>query len=463
MANSSMKSVPIAAHEKNSNASKVLSVAWREFKFTALTKAFIFGAIILPFGMFLLMTLIMPLLMNQESPALKGTIAIIDPSGIVSPEVTRDLDELRKESEKYAETGTGSAPRWKSNKLADAITRPQSINIAIEATANPADGDALRERVRRNELLALAVIDPKIVTRDPADSTIQLFVPSGSNTIHTGIYLDILKQATLRARVQAIGEDYATFSKLFQSPRVDTQRVSKEGGTAKEQRDLRMIIPIGFMMILWICTFTSGQYLLTTTIEEKSNKVMEVLLSAVSPMQLLFGKILGQALVTFVMLVVYGGVGFSGIVLLKMLDLIPGSLIVYLVLYSAMGYFMVATIMAAVGSAVSDLREAQSLVAPVMILLMVPLILWLPISQNPNGLLATITSFIPPLIPFVMILRVSASTEPVAMIEVIASMVVGFGATVGMVWLAARIFRVGVLMQGKPPTPLELLRWATYK
>jgi len=450
----------IASAEKSGNTSKVLSVAWREFKYTALTKGFLFSALILPFGMFLLMLVVMPLLMSQETPPLKGTIAIIDPTGLVAPEVTHDFGELRGSGEP-ATAGTSASSSAK--KLADAITRPQSIDISVEATRDPADADALRERVRRNELLALAVIDPKIVSRDPGDATIQLLVPSGSSTIHTGIYLDVLKGATLRARVEASGEDYAAVSKLFASPRIDTQRVSERGETAKEQRDLRMIIPIGFMLILWICTFTSGQYLLTTTIEEKSNKVMEVLLSAVSPMQLLFGKILGQACVSLVMFAVYGGVGSFGIVMLKMLDLIPGSLVVYLILYAVMAYFMVATIMAAVGSAVSDLREAQSLVAPVMVMLMVPLMLWLPISQNPNGMLATVTSFIPPLIPFVMILRVSASTEPVAVWQVIASMVVGFGATIGMVWVAARIFRIGVLMQGKPPTPLELLRWATYK
>jgi len=121
---------------------------------------------------------------------------------------------------------------------------------------------------------------------------------------------------------------------------------------------------------------------------------------------------------------------------------------------------MVASMMSAVGSAVSDLREAQSLVGPVMMILMVPLILWAPIIDNPNGWLATVVSFVPPATPFVMILRLTASTEPVPMWQTLASIVWGFGCAVGMLWIASRIFRVGVLMQGKPPTPKELLRWA---
>jgi ABC-2 type transport system permease protein len=116
--------------------------------------------------------------------------------------------------------------------------------------------------------------------------------------------------------------------------------------------------------------------------------------------------------------------------------------------------------MSAVGSAVSDLREAQSLVGPVMMVLIVPVALWLPIVENPNGMLATVTSYIPPATPFVMIMRLTAATEPIPLWQTITATLWGFACAIGMMWLAARIFRVGVLMQGKPPSPKELLRWA---
>jgi ABC-2 type transport system permease protein len=217
------------------------------------------------------------------------------------------------------------------------------------------------------------------------------------------------------------------------------------------------------MLLLWISIFTSANYLLTTTIEEKSNKVMEVLLAAVSPMQLLCGKIVGYSMVSVVMLVMYGGLGLAGLSAAAMLDLVPMMHIVYLAIYFVMAYVMVSAMMAAVGSAVSDLREAQSLVTPVMMLLIIPLMLWAPIIDNPNGLLAMVTGFIPPAIPFVMILRLTAATEPIPVWQTVASMVWGFACAWGMLWLAARIFRVGVLMQGKPPTPRELIRWAFVK
>ena len=120
---------------------------------------------------------------------------------------------------------------------------------------------------------------------------------------------------------------------------------------------------------------------------------------------------------------------------------------------------MIATIMAAVGSAVTELRDAQSLMGPIMLILIIPMALWPVLAEHPNGMIATITSFTPPLLPFVMILRVTASTEPVALWQIVLSIVVGFASVIAMVWMCARIFRIGVLMQGKPPNVLQLVRW----
>ena len=216
---------------------------------------------------------------------------------------------------------------------------------------------------------------------------------------------------------------------------------------------------MAFMMLIWIATFTSGNYLLTTTIEEKSNKVMEVLLSAISPMQLLAGKILGQAGVSAVILCMYGSAALAGLVTFALLDLIPFSHLLMFVIFFVIAYFMIATIMAAVGSAVSELRDAQSLMGPVMLILIIPLALWPVLSEHPNGMIATISSFTPPLLPFVMILRVTASTEPVALWQIVLSIGIGFGSVIVMVWMCARIFRIGILMQGKPPNIIQLVKW----
>jgi ABC-2 type transport system permease protein len=237
------------------------------------------------------------------------------------------------------------------------------------------------------------------------------------------------------------------------------RRLSKDGTESAESVIAKTLLPMGFMLLIWVATFTSGNYLLTTTIEEKSSKVMEVVLSAVSPMQLLTGKILGFAAVSVLMVGMYGALGVAGLAFAAMGDLVSPGLLVLMGVYFVMAYAFVAIMMASVGSAVNDLREAQSLVTPAMLVLMLPLMLWLPISEQPNGWLATIASFVPPAIPFVMILRVTASSEPIAIWQVALSIVWGFAWVGVFLWAGAKIFRVGVLMQGKPPTPKELLKW----
>jgi len=449
---------------RSTGLTKILAVAWREFKYTALTKAFVFGALLLPMLLWAVMALA-PLLASGEPPPLTGTLAIVDPSGLVASEAEKAFKaEAEKANGAVSNTiaMVGAAQSGDMAAIQTLVDPVERVNITIEVTTDPAATEALRERVRSNDLLGVAVVDPELLTAQSKNAKLELLVQSTSSPKHTQLYERILRTATVKARVASTGGDYEQLTAMLTRPEVDTERVARGGGTAKENRVARLMVPFGFMLLLWISVFSSGQYLLTTTIEEKSNKVMEVLLSAVSPMQLLTGKILGQALVSLVMIVVYGGVAMSGLAFLALADLVPPMLLIYLAIYYAMAYFMVATMMAAVGSAVSDLREAQALVTPAMLVLMVPLILWYPISDSPNGLVATITSFIPPVIPFVMVLRLAAS-EPIPVWQTMLSIVVGFASMFVMLWAAARIFRVGVLMQGKPPSPLELLKWIRYQ
>ncbi|MDZ4754741.1 MAG: ABC transporter permease [Phycisphaerae bacterium] len=452
------------ASGRSTGMTKILTVAWREFKYTALTKAFVFGAIILPMVIWAVIA-VMPLLISREPPPLTGTIAIVDESGLVSAEAEKAFRAAAERSKDTVGDAIAIVGAAQSGDIAamQGMAEPiGTVNITVEGTTDPTAAEALRERVRSNELLGVAVIDPQLLTDQPQNATLELLVQSTSSPKHTTMYERILRSATVKARVALTGGNYEQLSAMLKNPVMDTQRVARGGGTAKESVVARIFVPFGFMLLLWISVFSSGQYLLTTTIEEKSNKVMEVLLSAVSPMQLLAGKILGQALVSAVLIGVYGVVAMSGLALLSMADLVPPMLLVYLVIYYVMAYFMVATMMAAVGSAVSDLREAQALVTPAMLVLMVPMILWMPISDSPNGMLAVVTSFIPPVIPFVMILRLAAS-EPIPMWQTMLSLVIGFASMFVMLWAAARIFRVGVLMQGKPPSPLELLKWIHYQ
>ena len=156
--------------------------------------------------------------------------------------------------------------------------------------------------------------------------------------------------------------------------------------------------------------------------------------------------------VGFLVLVLYAGLGLLALVSFATLGLIDPMLIVYLIIFYLLAYFTFASMMAAVGSAVNEMREAQSLMMPIMLVLMVPWILWLPLSREPNSMLAVVAQ----LHPAVQQLRDAAADDvrrrrrpPGSRWVAIAIGAVGVYASV---WFAAKVFRVGLLMFGKPPT-----------
>jgi ABC-type Na+ efflux pump permease subunit len=202
-----------------------------------------------------------------------------------------------------------------------------------------------------------------------------------------------------------------------------------------------------------------GQTLLTQTVEEKSNRVIEVLLSAVSPLELMAGKILGQMAVSMLVLAFYIGIGLFALMSFAMIGLLNPILILYLVLFFLISYLLFAAVFSAVGAAVNEMREAQSLMTPVMLLLMAPWMFATVIGREPNSTFAVALSFIPPVNTFAMMIRLGSATPPPTW-QVLATMVVGLAAAVAVTWFAAKVFKVGLLMHGKAPNMATLIRWA---
>ncbi len=419
---------------------RVVAIAGREFRYTVLTKGFVIGAIVIPLIMFTAIPLL-PMLFNSKSAPLVGRVVVIDPSNTLGASLKLALPTTPEGSQKMEKGGMPG-------------TEPVRVELTVESVADPSRAEEFRSQLKDGSLRALVIATPA------ADGpTAELLVPSNASPRHTTILESSLREAVTRARVEQAHEDYDRLSNLMRRSSVETSRVSPEGGQSKEIAQLRMLVPAGFMFLLWIAVFTSCNYLLTSTIEEKSSRVMEVLLSAASPVELLAGKLLGQAGVALVMLAMYGGVGLAGLGAASMLDVVPMSHLLWLAVWFPLAYFSVASIMVGIGSAVSDLREAQALVGPAMLTMMIPIFLWLPIVESPNGMVAIVCSFLPPAAPFVMILRLTAANEPVPLWQSTLAVAVSVASVVAIVWAGARIFRVGVLMQGKPPSPMELLRW----
>ena len=304
------------------------------------------------------------------------------------------------------------------------------------------------------------MIHPDAVQRRPGEATFgsyDLFVPPNQDNRAEIAIQQSLREAIVSARVRARGFDRAEINDLVSVPRVQSVTVSEDGerGTVGA---FNFVLPLAFMVLLLMSVLGSGQGLLTTTIEEKSSRVIEVLLSAVSPMQLMAGKLLGHMGISLIGMSLYIALGMLALTSFSLIGLLDPSLIAYLFIFFLLAFFTIGSLMMAMGAAVNELREAQSLMTPLMLILMLPWFLWVPISRDPNSTLSVVVSFLPPLNSFGMILRMASSSPPPAW-QIWLSIAIGAVAVVGAVWVAAKIFRIGLLMFGKPPNLATLVRW----
>jgi ABC-type Na+ efflux pump permease subunit len=258
-----------------------------------------------------------------------------------------------------------------------------------------------------------------------------------------------------RARAQSLNPD--EIRALTSVGRIRSRTVTA-GGEEDTNEVFNLLMPVGFMVLLLMAVFTGGQNLMTTVIEEKSSRVVEVLLSAVSPMQLMAGKIIGQMAVGLILMGVYAGMGIAAMISFTMMGMLDPWLFFYLLIFFIIAYSIMGSLMAAIGAAVNELREAQSLMMPVIMTMMLPWILWMPITRDPNSVFAVTASFIPPINTFVMLLRLT-STSPPPDWQVWITILIGIASVYAALWVAAKVFKVGLLMHGKPPDFRTLVRW----
>lgn len=233
--------------------------------------------------------------------------------------------------------------------------------------------------------------------------------------------------------------------------------------TQKMQQQLKheatgMVIPVVFMILMFIGVIFTGQSLLTSVIEEKASRVIEVLLASVTPLELMTGKILGLTGAGLTMIATWGFPGLIVVFCLGLAGYINPAILACFFIYFILGSLIYSSIFVAIGSVCNTLKEAQNLIGPVMLTVMLPMFMWFLMVHNPSGPLAVTLSFIPPISSFIMILRLGSEHAP-PVYQIVLSLAVLAISTLLFIRAAGRIFRIGVLMYGKPPTPRELLRW----
>ena len=275
----------------------------------------------------------------------------------------------------------------------------------------------------------------------------------------------LLRRAVVDYRCERRGLDRAMLDKIRCVP---IERVELGAASGQEQvqdkghQVARMMVPFAFMYLIFMGIVTTGQQMLSSIIEEKNSRIVEVLLSALSPFELMAGKILGLAGIGLTVtalwaVAAYGGVRWQGL----NID-VSGVMIGYFLVYYLLGFVLFSALLAGVGSVCNTLKETQSLMMPIMLVFIVPLISWFKLAQDPNGLFARVLSYIPPATPMVMVLRLSTGSD-IWIVEILASVALLAAGVLATIWFAAKLFRTGILMYGKRPTPKQILRWLVEK
>jgi ABC-type Na+ efflux pump permease subunit len=220
-----------------------------------------------------------------------------------------------------------------------------------------------------------------------------------------------------------------------------------------------VFLPMIFMMLMFMVIFMSAQPLLESVMEEKTGRIAEVLLGSVSPFQLMAGKLLGNVAGSLSVLAIYAGGGYAVAAYNGWTDYIPIDLVRWFLLYQILAVLLFSSLFMAVGAAVTQSKDAQALLLPIWLVICLPMFVWLPMVREPNGSVAVGMSFFPPATPMAMVLRL-AGEAVIPIWQIFATLAVLILATAVCVYAASRIFRIGILWQGKTPRFTELLRWA---
>ncbi len=269
-----------------------------------------------------------------------------------------------------------------------------------------------------------------------------------------------IEQVITEMRLSSRGLDTALIRKLTARVDIKSIKISEKGEESESSFSETFARSyIGLLMLIFM-VLTSGQLLVRSMVEEKSNRVIELLLSSCTPRDLMIGKILGLSGLGILQMLVYASMGIA-LAMKTDMNLLQPEYFAFTLVYAILGYVFYAAIFVAAGSPATTEQEAQQITAYISMLMVAPFALMMLVLQNPNSLIVKVLSYIPVLTPSVMVLRISIQMP--SMWEILATIVLMIVSTAVMMWVAGKIFRVAILSYGKRPTLPELFRWVREK
>jgi len=433
---------------------KSIILAIREYKAAVKTKGFIIGLVIAP--VLMSGSLLAFILLKDRVDTNDKTIAVIDHSGVIVSAVLSSADYHNENEVFDKETGEKRKPKYIIE-----VQEPDTIEIQNQRLA-------LSDRVRSGELHAFLEIGPSVL--HPGDDTetsrIKYYAKNAAlDNVRDWLGWPINNQLR-KSRLSDAGIEEETVKDLFHWIGVEALglvSMDLSTGTIEDARKASPIeaiaIPIGMMMLLFLMIMMSVPAMLTSVMEEKTQRIAEVLLGSIKPFEFMLGKLLGGIAVSLTISAVYLIGGITVVTYMGFEHYIPYNLLPWFLTFMLLAILMFGSFASALGSTCSEPKDAQSLNFPMLLPALFPMFVYFPVVKEPLSSFSTWISLIPPFTPLLMLLRM-ATPDTIPAWQPIAGLIGVVLFTLLMVWTGGRIFRVAILMQGMPPKLSNIVRWA---
>lgn len=430
---------------------KILVIAKREYRAAVRTKAFLISLILLPIfmgGGMLVFTI-----MKDKVDVDDKRIAVVDYSGI------------------FADHLASTAESWRTNNIfnekGEKIAPAYFIDIIQPDTLNPTQQKLeLSNQIRRKELHAFVQIGADVVHPKPGEEQSRIFYFAENAALdEVRRWVNEVVNSKIRElRIIELGIDKEEVRNLFYWVGAESMGLLSTDNSgqiidARQSSELQTIlVPYVLLLLMFMMLIMSAVPLLSAVMEEKSERVAEVLLGSVTPWQFMMGKVLGSLGVSLTTSAIYIAGGVFTVDKMGMSELIPYHVLPWFFVYLFFNIIMVGSLMAALGATCNDSKDAQAIQFPAMLPIIIPLFFMMPIILNPLGKLAVGLSLFPLWTPMIMLLRQSTSVT-IPIWQPVVGLIGVTLFTIFSVWAGARIFRSTIILQGKRPKFATLVKF----
>lgn len=443
---------------------KIWVIACREYKTAVRSKAFLITMFLMP----VLMggSVAMQLVFKKFDDNKEKKYVVMDRTGgIVAKWLVAKADEFNNQPSADPESQRSFASKINLEVVTSDDETPESL---------AKQRYELSQRVERDEIEGFLEIGPKVfeVRGDSAPSrkvdddaairfqakkpTQREFMAWASQAINSLVQIKRFGDKKIdQKEIEALQEQVPLKYKALTQKSAEGNYVDTNEG-AQIANFLLPAVLIGLMFMVIMVGATPA---MQGIIEEKSQRIAEVLLGSVSPFELMAGKLIGVIGVSLTMATVYLVGGYFVAYKFGVSDMLTIGLLIWFTIFLILALLIFGSLFIAIGAAAGDVKDTQMLMMPVMIIACLPFFALNQIIQDPNGKIAVVFSFFPFAAPMLLVARQSVPPG-VPLVQMIGGIAVVLATTLLCVWAAGRIFRVGILMQGKGARISDLFRWA---